>query len=342
MAVDHSQNSSPESREIQTEYCLTEDLVKYKGYRECSAHEKLKWWGDLGSLKAFVFALFGQDGKWSSPGGSAKAFRNTSVTITWYANKRSLLFSGVSGNILRNRIINQLKTKDLEKSKASCSSNKGISTRDVGIQTDISLMNYSDKDGEFSANTCNMLSVDFEGLKIEVKILESRINGEIRVNGDAIDRVRADVAVVQSQLGDLLQHRNCLHNSKDIPNNGEVNLNNNNTLETIAHLDRENNGLSDSVKTLQSELKEYKIDLSKTSKEYQNYRQIQRDVSSTALPGRVDEPEHCSGNNLILGTTLATIESDKASIFIGHSCNDDYPSSDEECTIDYSCIHHYV
>ena len=230
----------------------------------------------------------------------------------------------------------------MEESKANCSSNKGIYTRDVGIQTDISLVNYSDKDGEFSANTCNMLSVDFEGLKIEVTILESRINGEIRVNGDAIDRVRADVAVVQSQLGDLLQHRNCLHNSKDIPNNGEVNLNNNNTLETIAHLDGENKGLSDSIKILQCELKQCKIDLSKTSKEYQNNLQIQRDVSSTALPGRVDEPEHCSCNNLTFGTTLATIESDKASIFVDHSCNDDYPSSDEQCTIDYSCIHHYV
>jgi hypothetical protein len=81
------------------------------------------------------------------------------------------------------------------------SSNKGISTRDVGIQTDINLVNCSDKDGEFSANTCNMLSVDFEGLKLEVTILESRINGEIRVNGNAIDQVRADVAVIQSQLG---------------------------------------------------------------------------------------------------------------------------------------------
>jgi hypothetical protein len=59
-----------------------------------------------------------------------------------------------------------------------------------------------------------MLSVDFEGLKLEVTILESRINGEIRVNGNAIDQVRADVPVIQSQLGDLLQHRNCLHNSK--------------------------------------------------------------------------------------------------------------------------------
>jgi hypothetical protein len=38
-----------------------------------------------------------------------------------------------------------------------------------------------------------------------------------------------------------------LHNSKDIPNNGEVNLNNNNTLETIAHLVKGNKGLSDSV-----------------------------------------------------------------------------------------------
>jgi hypothetical protein len=63
MAVGHSQNSSPESREIRTEYCLTEALVRYKGYLECSGDEKLKWWGDLRSLKAFVFALFGQDCK---------------------------------------------------------------------------------------------------------------------------------------------------------------------------------------------------------------------------------------------------------------------------------------
>ncbi|CAB3977786.1 Hypothetical predicted protein, partial [Paramuricea clavata] len=188
MAVGHSQNSSSKSREIQTEYCLTEALVKYKGYLECHGDETLKWWGDLGSLKAFVFALFGQDGKWSSPGCSGKAFRNKSVTITWYVNKRSLLVSGISGNTLRNRIVNQLKTGDLEESKANCSSNKGISTRDVGIQTDISLVNCSDKDGEFSANTCNMLSVDFEGLKLEVTILESRINGEICVNGNAIEQ----------------------------------------------------------------------------------------------------------------------------------------------------------
>ena len=229
------------SQSRQTEYCLTEALVKYKGYLECSGDEKLKWWGDLGSLKAFVFALFDQDGKWSSPGGSAK----------------------------------------------------------------------------------------------EVTILESRINGEIRVNGNAIDQVRADVAVIQSQLGDLLQNRNCLHNSKNIPNNGEIKINKNNTLETIAHLVKENKGLSDSVKTLQSELKQCKIDLSKTSKEYQNNCQIQRNVSSTALPGRIDEPGHCSGSDIILDTTLATIESDKTSIFSDHSCNDD-------STIDYSCIHHYV
>jgi hypothetical protein len=88
-----------------------------------------------------------------------------------------------------------------------------------------------------------------------------------------------------------------LHNSKDIPNNGEINLNKNNTLETIAHLVKENKGLSDSVKTLQSELKQCK-------REYQNNCQIQRNVSSTALPGRIDEPGHCSGNNIILDTTL--------------------------------------
>ena len=70
---------------------------------------------------------------------------------------------------------------------------------DVGIRTDISQVKCSDKDGEFPANTYNMLSADLEGLKLEVTILISRINGEIRVNGNAIDQVRANVAVIQSQ-----------------------------------------------------------------------------------------------------------------------------------------------
>ena len=35
--------------------------------------------------------------------------------------------------------------------KANCSLNKGISMRDVGTQTNISLVNCSDKDGEFPA-----------------------------------------------------------------------------------------------------------------------------------------------------------------------------------------------
>ncbi len=94
-----------------------------------------------------------------------------------------------------------------------------------------------------------------------------------------------------------------MYNSKDNLNNGEVILNNSSTLETIANLVKENKDLSDSVKTLQSELKQCKIDLSKTSKEYQNNRQIQRNVSPTVLPGRIDEPGHCSGNNIILQMT---------------------------------------
>jgi hypothetical protein len=34
----------------------------------------------------------------------------------------------------------------------------------------------------------------------QIALLESRINGEIRVSGNAIDQVRADVAVIQSTI----------------------------------------------------------------------------------------------------------------------------------------------
>lgn len=54
--------------------------------------------------------IVGDYGKLSSPGGKSKAFRNDKITITWYSNKKTLLFQGQTGNILREQIVNLLKT----------------------------------------------------------------------------------------------------------------------------------------------------------------------------------------------------------------------------------------
>lgn len=50
--------------------------------------------------------MFGKDGEWSSPGGSAKSFQNNRVHIAWYANKKSLLFQCERGDKIKDLVVN--------------------------------------------------------------------------------------------------------------------------------------------------------------------------------------------------------------------------------------------
>ena len=91
-----------------------ENLLKYKECFQVQPDKKIKWLGNFDELKCLIFDLFGVDGKWSSPRGSAKAFRNDKITITYYTNKKSLLFQGQEGNRLKEVILNQSsKSSDL-------------------------------------------------------------------------------------------------------------------------------------------------------------------------------------------------------------------------------------
>jgi hypothetical protein len=100
--------------------------------------ELIKWLGNLDEIKTFVFSLLG-DGKWRSPGGSAKAFRGERIELTWYANKKSLLFQGILGNKLKESMINSCKNNDMaldanpnsDKPEAVSSSNNNISTNNI-------------------------------------------------------------------------------------------------------------------------------------------------------------------------------------------------------------------
>ncbi len=68
--------------------------------------------GNLNSLKRLIIDLFGDKGRWSSPGGAAKAFRNDHLPITSYSNKNTLIFQGDAGIKLKEQIISLLERKD--------------------------------------------------------------------------------------------------------------------------------------------------------------------------------------------------------------------------------------
>ena len=92
---------------IETDNNALEKLLKYKEYFQVHPDKKIKRLGSFEELKCLIFDLFGVDGKWSSWRGTAKTFRNDKITITWYANKKSLLFQGQEGNRLKAAILNQ-------------------------------------------------------------------------------------------------------------------------------------------------------------------------------------------------------------------------------------------
>ncbi|CAB4040188.1 Hypothetical predicted protein [Paramuricea clavata] len=198
----------------------------YKEFIECSNDGKVKWLGNLNDLKAFMSALFGDVGKWSSPGGGAKSYRNDLISINWYIHKKALIFHDQLGIVLKNKLtdlsVNKIsdpdeynQLNDPEAKRRSTDHLCSVNTCEVGIQTDIEFTQYPNQSGERCASRCNELSTEFEGLKLDLVISESKIDNKIRINGDAINQVQAEFAIIQNQLGEVVQQVDRLVNTNE-------------------------------------------------------------------------------------------------------------------------------
>jgi hypothetical protein len=81
-------------------------------------------------------------------------------------------------------------------------------------------------------------------------ISESKNDNKIRINGDAINQVQAEFAIIQNQLGEVVQQVDRLVNTNEINN-----TNNNNIAESIVRTANENNGLINTIESLCKGLK---------------------------------------------------------------------------------------
>jgi hypothetical protein len=300
MAAGHNLTSSVESQEIQLEYKLSEAYLMFKEFIECSNDGKVKWLSNLNDLKAFIFALFGDVGKWwSSPGGGAKSYWKDLISIDWYTHNKALTFHDRLGIVLKNKLIdlrvnkisdrdeyNQLNDPESDKDCMACSRFPldmmeiksdlkqmhtlmknhyhestptkccstghlcSANTCEMGVQTDIEFTQHPNQSRERCASMCNELSTEFEGLKLDMVISEFKIDNKIRINGDAINQVQAELANIKNQLGKVVQQVDRLVNSNE--NN---NTNNNNIAESIVRTASENNSLINTAETLCKGLK---------------------------------------------------------------------------------------
>ncbi len=105
-AVGCELSSSNENQYNQLKNNLFEVQSKYKQYLEYDKDSnKVKWKDNLENLKCFAAELFGDEGKWISPGGNAKSFRFNQISITWYPHKKSLIIHRDVGCKLNDLLI---------------------------------------------------------------------------------------------------------------------------------------------------------------------------------------------------------------------------------------------
>ena len=162
----------------------SEDLanVIYDGSR-------LKWCNDLTSLKTFVAEVLCQSAKWCSPGGYSKKFisSNAELTLTWHQGKQNtLLFQGKDGNLVRDKFVSLCRAQSctskpshgqeqaLPIDSGTSMPSKDAVSKSVQVCQD-SLQNYSINYLSNCRCSCGVLAADVEGVKLDITILQSRI-----------------------------------------------------------------------------------------------------------------------------------------------------------------------
>ena len=83
---------------------------KYAEKLDCSDGVKIRWLGGIVELQGFVSDLLDEPGKWNSPCGEAKSYRNSKIEMTWYYDRKTLLFKGNSGANIKEYVRNLVKT----------------------------------------------------------------------------------------------------------------------------------------------------------------------------------------------------------------------------------------
>ena len=136
---------------------------------------KLAWTGDFHSVKSMVAEYLEIDGTWVSPGGEKKVFYVAdSPVVIWWSKKKYIQIEGDKGMSLKRKL--------LSTSMINCE-NVGCETAKSHLSEE-SNANPNSNDMLSSTKVCNcicncsggILVADVEGLKLDMAILEKRLN----------------------------------------------------------------------------------------------------------------------------------------------------------------------
>ena len=115
---------------------------------------KLSWVGDLESLKSLVNEHLKLNGVWSSPGGEKKTFSSDDVDIIWLKKKKTIQFQGTNAATIIHNLMSTF--------------TNGNNT----VNTAVNDLKDRSQTERYCTCTCNELSTDLEGLKLDTVIAE--------------------------------------------------------------------------------------------------------------------------------------------------------------------------
>ena len=103
-------NSSTKSTNERERLFQVQFEEKYAEKLDCSEGVKIQWLGGFVELQDFVSDVLDEPGKWNSPGGEAKSYRNSKIEMTWYYDRKRFF----------SRVIRELITKNMYETWSIC------------------------------------------------------------------------------------------------------------------------------------------------------------------------------------------------------------------------------
>ena len=163
---------------------------------------------DTSSIKCLIARHFELEGEWVSPCGEKKVFYCVDVpTITWLNKRKLLQFDGPNAGFIQRKLLSGLQCENTIFVNAINNDPPNNTERCHGC----------------SCN-CNELSLDLEGTKLDMTIIESRQERAIACNFREIQQIKAEVNKMSSEYEKINCMMRDLNSAKSISdaNNGEI------------------------------------------------------------------------------------------------------------------------
>ena len=212
----------------------TKANLTYKG-------NEFAWNGCLESLKCFVQTDLNLRGKWSSPGGEVKLFKDSEVSIKWYGkNKKLLIVQDDAKQSLTNKLkilasvvyekdkyqgndavkeanVSNVVTANLLKGKSEYITYEGDDKQSDKIESNITGSNCKIESN--SICYCSELAVQVKRIENDIKLLKGQIDNNMsccNINACHMEknRLRHDLVQANVLIKDLQERISILQNVK--------------------------------------------------------------------------------------------------------------------------------